>query len=89
MKKIDNERKEFLDRENFSSQEEMVSLNETIDQEFFVEQLEARLETDPLMAGGLFDLFSETQLKPNNAQELDWWWCIGKMCGENSCFINL
>lgn len=56
MKKIDNERKEFLDRENFSSQEEMVSLNEAIDQEFFVEQLEARLETDPLMAGGLFDL---------------------------------
>ena len=59
---LSNERKEFLDRENFSSQEEMVSLNEAIDQEFFVEQLEARLETDPLMAGGLFDLFAQNQL---------------------------
>lgn len=88
MKSIDNERKEFLDRENFSSQEEMVSLNEPINQEFFVEQLEARLETDPLMAGGLFDLFSQEQLKADNSQELDWW-CIGKYCGENSCFINL
>lgn len=58
MRKVDNERKELFDREDFSSQEEMVSLNEAINQDFFVEQLESRLETDPLMAGGLFDLFT-------------------------------
>ena len=61
MNKIINERKELLDRVNFSSTEEMVSLNETTNQEFFVEQLEERLETDPLMVGGLFDLIAQTQ----------------------------
>lgn len=76
MKKISDERKEFLDRENFSSQEEMVSLNETIDQEFFTEQLEERLETDPLAIGGLFEIFSNTQDSPE--------WCIVFSCTENS-----
>lgn len=77
MKSIDNERKEFLDRENFSSQEEMVSLNEPINQEFFVEQLEARLETDPLMAGGLYDVFAQEQTAVDGC-------FINVFCWENS-----
>lgn len=76
MKKISNERKEFLDRENFSSQEEIISLNETIDQEFFTEQLEERLETDPLAIGGLFDLFSENQAVYDD--------CWINLCWENN-----
>lgn len=59
----------------------MISFNETINQEFFVEQLEARLETDPLMVGGLFDLFTAEQVEAAG-------WCIGHSCGEHSCFIN-
>lgn len=82
MKKINNERKEFLDRENFSSQNEMVSLNETINQEFFVEQLEERLETDPLAVGGLFDLFTQNQIAAdgfcgdytNGEVKCSWYW---------------
>lgn len=77
MKKINNERKEFLDRENFSSQNEMVSLNETINQDFFVEQLEERLETDPLAVGGLFNFFEQEQISGSD-------WCIGNICVENT-----
>lgn len=81
MKKIANERKEVLDRENFSSQEEMVSLNETIDQEFFVEQLEERLETDPLAIGGLIDLFKQDTVAADG--------CIvfSSRNGESSCLV--
>ena len=61
MSKI-NERKELLDRVSFSSTEEMVSLNEAANQDFFVEQLEERLETDPLMVGGLFDLIAQSDV---------------------------
>ena len=70
-----NERKELLDRANFSSTEEMVSLNETTNQEFFVEQLEERLETDPLMISGMFDL-----LEQDSASR----WCIcNHLCVRN------
>jgi hypothetical protein len=74
MSKI-NERKELLDRVNFSSTEEMVSLNEAANQDFFVEQLEERLETDPLMVGGLFDLIAQSDVA--NYDDFS--------CGEFSC----
>jgi hypothetical protein len=38
---------------------ELVSLNSQLPK-FFVEELEERLETDPLMIGGLFDLAQTT-----------------------------
>lgn len=37
---------------------EIVSLNENLYDDFFVQELEARLETDPLIVGGLVDMFS-------------------------------
>jgi hypothetical protein len=79
MSKTINERKELLDRVNFSSTEEMVSLNEAANQEFFVEQLEERLETDPLMVGGLFDLFQQENTLAND--------CVINFCSENSSII--
>jgi hypothetical protein len=36
---------------------ELKSLNERLYDDFFVQELDSRLETDPLMTGGLFDLF--------------------------------
>jgi len=80
MSKTINERKELLDRVNFSSTEEMVSLNEAANQEFFVEQLEERLETDPLMVGGLFDLIQQGQSYTADG-------CVGYSNGEVSCSI--
>ena len=79
-----NERKELLDRVNFSSTEEMVSLNEAANQDFFVEQLEERLETDPLMVGGLFDLIQQDQTQTSSA---DWCMFYSRSCGENSCTV--
>ena len=85
MSKI-NERKELLDRVNFSSTEEMVSLNEAANQDFFVEQLEERLETDPLIVGGLFDLIQQDQIQTRTDD-----WCVvnSRTCGENNCFVYL
>ncbi|MEY8685419.1 hypothetical protein AB9N12_04510 [Bacteroides sp. AN502(2024)] len=40
--------------------EEFTPMNTELS-EFFVEELEQRLETDPLIAGGLLDLFSMTE----------------------------
>ncbi|MDR1181733.1 MAG: hypothetical protein LBL13_07125 [Bacteroidales bacterium] len=37
---------------------ELKSLNENLYDEFFVQELESRLETDPLAVGGLMDIFS-------------------------------
>ena len=81
-----NERKELLDRVNFSSTEEMVSLNEAVNKEFFVEQLEERLETDPLIVGGLFDLIQQESVQ-TRADDF----CISNKlsCGEYSCFIYI
>jgi hypothetical protein len=36
---------------------ELKSLNEKLYDDFFVQELDSRLETDPLMMGGLVDLF--------------------------------
>lgn len=37
---------------------EMVSLNDQLYNDFFVQELETRLETDPLMTGGLVDFLT-------------------------------
>lgn len=37
---------------------ELISLNEKLYDEFYVQELEARLETDPLLVGGLIDFFT-------------------------------
>jgi hypothetical protein len=37
--------------------EEMLSLNENLYDDFFINELEKRLETDPLMGGGVLELF--------------------------------
>jgi hypothetical protein len=36
--------------------EEIISLNTELYDDFFVQELEVRLETDPLMLGGLMDI---------------------------------
>jgi hypothetical protein len=40
---------------------EFKSLNENLYDEFFVKELESRLETDPLGMGGLVDLFDSQE----------------------------
>jgi hypothetical protein len=40
---------------------EIISLNEPLYDEFYVQELESRLETDPLIGGGLIDLFSSNE----------------------------
>lgn len=52
---------------------------------FFVEQLEERLETDPLMVGGLFDLIQEESVQTRSD---DWCGFNYFSCGEYSCFIH-
>lgn len=41
-------------------EKELISLNEKLYDEFYVQELEARLETDPLLVGGLFDFFTSS-----------------------------
>jgi hypothetical protein len=43
---------------NTEKNEEIISLNIGLYDEFFVQELEYRLETDPLILGGFMDLFS-------------------------------
>ena len=38
--------------------EDLLPMNEALCDELYVQQLEERLETDPLMVGGLLDLLS-------------------------------
>ncbi len=47
--------------ENKERKDELVSLNDKLYDEFYLQELEERLETDPLLIGGLLDLFSDTQ----------------------------
>ncbi len=48
--------------------------------EFFVEELEQRLETDPLIAGGLLDLFSSSHQDGIDS--------VSMACNINNCDIN-
>jgi hypothetical protein len=56
---------------------ELNSLNDKLYDEFFIQELETRLETDPLMVGGLVDLFDSQDSSLSC-------FCIGK-CIEHSC----
>lgn len=40
----------------------MIPLNEDLTTEFTIQQLEERLETDPLLGGDMADLFSQSNL---------------------------
>jgi hypothetical protein len=58
---------------------EFKSLNENLYDEFFVKELEVRLETDPLGVGGLMEFFdSQLQLDP----------CGGQCHGQTSCNLG-
>ena len=83
-----NERKELLDRVNFSSTEEMVSLNEAVNKEFFVEQLEERLETDPLIVGGMFDLIQEKSVQMRVDHYCTHLCMLNFPCEEHGCLIH-
>lgn len=39
---------------------ELVPMNDTLYDEYYVNELEERLETDPLMVGGLVDFLTES-----------------------------
>lgn len=57
--------------------EELVSMNTELP-EFFIEELEQRLETDPLIGGGLLDLFSPTGDPGSNSLDSDY-------CSQMTC----
>jgi hypothetical protein len=44
---------------NTEKNEEIISLNTDLYDDFFVQELESRLETDPLTLGGLLELFGD------------------------------
>jgi hypothetical protein len=46
-------------KKNTEKNVEIISLNTDLYDDFFVQELEVRLETDPLMLGGLMELFSD------------------------------
>ena len=58
--------------------DELVSLNDKLYDEFYVHELEERLETDPLIVGGLLDLFTDST---DSANELS------RSVGETPCAL--
>jgi hypothetical protein len=54
---------------------ELKSLNENLYDEFFVKELETRLETDPLGMSGLVDLFDFQSLDGCVGIDCDLWGC--------------
>lgn len=65
---------------------ELRSLNDTLYDEFYLQELESRLETDPLLIGNRLDIDNQTA---GDAEPL----CIAdsceKVCGEyDSCIIQ-
>jgi hypothetical protein len=74
--------------------EEIISLNTDLYDDFFVQELEVRLETDPLMLGGLMELFSDNcptqciSLRDCNVDCLGYGECA-EYCNVNSfCSVN-
>lgn len=59
---------------------EIESVNDKLYDDLFVQELEERLETDPLAANGLFNFFNLSS-NANSASNLDW--CIFYNCGED------
>ena len=45
-------------------QQEIISLNDNLFSEMFLQELENRLETDPLMPNGLVDLVGDSSVSP-------------------------
>ncbi|MDR1898243.1 MAG: hypothetical protein LBR10_15810 [Prevotellaceae bacterium] len=67
--------------------DELMSLNENLYDEFYIQELEYRLETDPLAMGGILEMFNQDI----NITQSD---CIGytSCTGENTgggCGIHL
>jgi hypothetical protein len=56
---------------------EMISLNDELYNEFFVHELETRLETDPVLAGGLLDVFT---IDDGSIAAAGDWCIIGNNC---------
>lgn len=56
--------------------DELVSLNDKLYDEFYVQELEERLETDPLIVGGLLDLFTDSTDSTNE---------LSRSVGEDPC----
>jgi hypothetical protein len=62
-----------------TKENEMVSLNDNLYDSFFIQELESRLETDPLAVGGIVDFFNDaSNYSPSEC------WCILGSCGEYS-----
>lgn len=59
--------------------EEFTPMNTELS-EFFVEELEQRLETDPLIVGGLLDLFTSTHQSGTGS--------VSMACGIDHCDIH-
>ncbi len=66
-----------------SNSKELKSVNENLYDEFYIQELEERLETDPMLSSAFFGtLGSETDV----SQDFD----SRRLCGEFSfCFINI
>lgn len=64
-------------------EEGLVPMNETLCDSLYVKELESRLETDPLVAGGLVE-FVSGPIRPNCLIEI----CVPKDCDELKCFID-
>jgi hypothetical protein len=62
---------------------ELNSLNDKLYDEFFVQQLESRLETDPLMVGGLLDLFDSQSA----SSDVCVWYCESDGSCHEDCVI--
>jgi hypothetical protein len=52
---VKNEKESKLPKQE---EDELVSLNGSLYDEFYIQELESRLETDPLIVGGLADFFT-------------------------------
>lgn len=66
---------------------ELTSMNDRIYDEFYIQQLESRLETDPLMAGGLLDFMSVHAQASSDVEVYCW---IDMECGSgfSMCIPN-
>lgn len=69
---------------NLKNKQEIISLNESSDENFLIQELDKRLETDPLFTNGLFD-FMKSQYDSSSTS-----WCITcHYCnGSNECHQN-
>ncbi|WP_065220148.1 MULTISPECIES: hypothetical protein [Butyricimonas] len=73
---------------NKERKDEIESLNDQLYDEFYVQELEERLETDPLLVGGLLDFFSDVESDGSDllrgCQEQCNNLCIGQCIGQKN-----